>query len=114
MSLSSPPHDMTTPATRFGSLIFCAQCGNLLDLPGDEDDIVCEGCGKVEDATGRFSSHRCSCPGLTMHCASSVRESYDHHEVQPVRVPIRAEAEEDEFGAAEGSREEEGLRESGR
>jgi len=35
---------------KFGSLIFCSQCGNLLDLPGDDDEIICDGCGKIEDA----------------------------------------------------------------
>jgi DNA-directed RNA polymerase subunit M/transcription elongation factor TFIIS len=37
---------------QIGSLIFCSRCGNLLDLPGDEDHLVCDGCGQVEDATG--------------------------------------------------------------
>ncbi|KAL8292922.1 hypothetical protein RQP46_000616 [Phenoliferia psychrophenolica] len=41
----------TTTDHKFGSLIFCQRCGNLLDLPGDDDEIVCEGCGLVEDAT---------------------------------------------------------------
>ncbi|KAM0753892.1 putative RPA12-13.7 kd subunit of DNA-directed RNA polymerase I [Meredithblackwellia eburnea MCA 4105] len=36
---------------KFGSLIFCERCGSLLDLPGDDDDIVCDSCGKTEDAT---------------------------------------------------------------
>ena len=46
----------TTKDHKFGSLIFCERCGNLLDLPGDDDEIVCEGCGKVEDATGQSPS----------------------------------------------------------
>lgn len=40
----------TTTSNRFGSLIFCPRCGSLLDLPGDDDEIVCGGCGQVEDA----------------------------------------------------------------
>ncbi|KAI5479262.1 hypothetical protein MNV49_003957 [Pseudohyphozyma bogoriensis] len=37
--------------SRFGSLIFCDRCGNLLDLPGDDDTIACEHCGRVEEAS---------------------------------------------------------------
>lgn len=43
---------MTSTANQYGSLIFCSRCGTLLDLPGDEDQLVCDGCGQVEDATG--------------------------------------------------------------
>ncbi|ORX48845.1 hypothetical protein DM01DRAFT_1385401 [Hesseltinella vesiculosa] len=29
-----------------GSLIFCNECGNLLDMPGDTEDIIrCQSCG---------------------------------------------------------------------
>ena len=43
---------MASTANQYGSLIFCSRCGTLLDLPGDEDQLVCDGCGQVEDATG--------------------------------------------------------------
>ncbi|ORY89004.1 DNA-directed RNA polymerase I kDa polypeptide [Leucosporidium creatinivorum] len=39
-----------TTSNRFGSLLFCKRCGDLLALPGDDDEIVCDGCGAVEDA----------------------------------------------------------------
>lgn len=48
-----------TTQNRFGSLIFCPRCGNLLDLPADDDEIVCDGCGKVEDAAGGFFPLSC-------------------------------------------------------
>ncbi|BGP18473.1 hypothetical protein JCM10213_001212 [Rhodosporidiobolus nylandii] len=41
----------TVIPNQIGSLIFCSRCGTLLDLPGDEDQLVCDGCGQVEDAT---------------------------------------------------------------
>ncbi|GAA5909465.1 hypothetical protein JCM8208_006533 [Rhodotorula glutinis] len=41
---------MSAASNQFGSLIFCSRCGTLLDLPGDEDHLVCSGCGQVEDA----------------------------------------------------------------
>jgi DNA-directed RNA polymerase I subunit RPA12 len=45
---------MTTPNPhRFGSLIFCPQCSSLLDLPGDDDEIICNHCGNVEPASGK-------------------------------------------------------------
>lgn len=44
----------STTSNRFGSLIFCKQCSNLLDLPGDDDELVCECCGATEDASGTF------------------------------------------------------------
>lgn len=53
----------TTSQNRYGSLIFCPRCGNLLDLPADDDEIVCEGCGKVEDAAGAFFFSRCESGG---------------------------------------------------
>ncbi|GAA5926221.1 uncharacterized protein JCM15063_000219 [Sporobolomyces koalae] len=42
----------TTAPNQIGSLVFCSRCGNLLDLPGDEDHLACDACGQVEDATG--------------------------------------------------------------
>ncbi|OZJ04136.1 hypothetical protein BZG36_02834 [Bifiguratus adelaidae] len=37
---------MTRPTHIIGSLIFCPECGNLLDTPsGDTDLIVCNACG---------------------------------------------------------------------
>lgn len=43
-----------TTVDSYGSLIFCSRCGNLLDLPGDDDEIICESCGKKEDASGKL------------------------------------------------------------
>jgi hypothetical protein len=33
---------MSNLPNRIGSLLFCDVCGNLLNLPGDEDTILCE------------------------------------------------------------------------
>ncbi|GAA5961488.1 hypothetical protein JCM3765_003603 [Sporobolomyces pararoseus] len=41
----------TSTPNQIGSLVFCSRCGNLLDLPGDEDTLACDACGQVEDAT---------------------------------------------------------------
>lgn len=41
----------TTKANRIGSCLFCPSCGTLLDLPGDEDEIACEQCGRKEPAS---------------------------------------------------------------
>ena len=38
---------------RFGSLIFCSRCGNLLNLPADDDIILCECCQQPADASGQ-------------------------------------------------------------
>ncbi|PWA00609.1 hypothetical protein BB558_003333 [Smittium angustum] len=35
----------------YGSLIFCNQCGNLLDNPGDQDLIICQVCGETKDGS---------------------------------------------------------------
>ncbi|KAJ2705042.1 DNA-directed RNA polymerase I core subunit rpa12 [Coemansia sp. IMI 203386] len=35
--------------THFGSLIFCSECGSLLDNPGDQDHIVCHSCGEAKE-----------------------------------------------------------------
>ncbi|KAM0790785.1 hypothetical protein ACM66B_004633 [Microbotryomycetes sp. NB124-2] len=40
----------TSISNRFGSLVFCLQCGDLMPLPGDDDEIVCESCGQSQDA----------------------------------------------------------------
>lgn len=44
-------------SNRYGSLLFCKRCGDLLALPGDDDEIVCDGCGEVEDAKSEQSFH---------------------------------------------------------
>lgn len=31
-----------------GSLLFCPTCGTLLDLPGSEENVICEQCGHKE------------------------------------------------------------------
>jgi len=37
---------------RPGSLLFCPDCGTLLNLPfGDESDVRCDQCGRVEPAS---------------------------------------------------------------
>jgi hypothetical protein len=40
----------STIPNRIGSLNFCEVCGNLLDVPGDDDTITCVQCGHTEDA----------------------------------------------------------------
>ncbi|KAJ1909206.1 DNA-directed RNA polymerase I core subunit rpa12 [Tieghemiomyces parasiticus] len=32
----------------YGSLVFCSQCGSLLDPPGDQNTLVCRACGLAE------------------------------------------------------------------
>jgi hypothetical protein len=111
-------------SNRFGSLLFCKQCGDLLPLPGDDDEIVCDGCGLVEDATGKqvVQGHA----GVPEHFLElrltslpagppySFREPGHHDSFQSVRFPFQSEAEEDESGAAARCREEEGLCECSR
>lgn len=107
---------------RFGSLQFCSRCGDLLPLPGDDDELVCDGCGQAEDATGEcmawhggnrrfqlsigadtvtiFRFHDalvCSNP-LPSFLLLSFRESSDHHSVESSRVPVQLETEEDQLG----------------
>ncbi|EPQ27973.1 uncharacterized protein PFL1_06880 [Pseudozyma flocculosa PF-1] len=36
---------------KIGSLLFCSNCGSLLDFAKDDDSIRCEPCGAVQDAT---------------------------------------------------------------
>lgn len=43
----------TVNDNRFSSMLFCPHCAALLDLPGDEDEVICEGCGSVEPAQGK-------------------------------------------------------------
>ncbi|SCV71457.1 BQ2448_3045 [Microbotryum intermedium] len=50
---TTPKSTSVTPVSsknHFGSLLFCSRCGDLLALPGDDDEIVCDACGQVEDA----------------------------------------------------------------
>ncbi|KAH9824268.1 hypothetical protein DFH28DRAFT_1078010 [Melampsora americana] len=35
-------------SNQIGSLVFCIDCGNLLDVPGSEDYLSCDQCGKME------------------------------------------------------------------
>jgi len=106
---------MATASNQFGSLIFCSRCGTLLDLPGAEDQLVCSGCGQVEDATGacRLTSLP-STRSLTLGSDCSVRGPGHHDQVEPGRVPVVAAAAQVEprQGSRRG-REEEGLRASG-
>ncbi|KAJ2727185.1 DNA-directed RNA polymerase I core subunit rpa12 [Coemansia sp. Benny D115] len=32
--------------TNYGSLIFCSVCGNLLESPDSQDNIICHACGE--------------------------------------------------------------------
>lgn len=45
---------------RVGSLNFCPTCGNLLDIPGDDDTITCVQCGHTEDAVRASASLPCA------------------------------------------------------
>ncbi|KAI0271736.1 DNA-directed RNA polymerase I kDa polypeptide [Gloeopeniophorella convolvens] len=48
---------MPALAHKIGSLLFCPDCGTLLDLPhGDEPDVTCEQCGHVEPASSYENS----------------------------------------------------------
>jgi len=48
---------MATLAHKIGSLLFCPDCGTLLDLPfGDEADVRCDQCGHVEPASSYENS----------------------------------------------------------
>ncbi|KAG8928272.1 DNA-directed RNA polymerase I core subunit rpa12 [Tulasnella sp. 419] len=38
-------------AHRIGSLLFCPDCGTLLDIPTDDDNVKCEQCGHLEPAS---------------------------------------------------------------
>lgn len=40
---------------KIGSLLFCPNCGSLLDVTGDEDFIKCAPCGAVQNAKGKFA-----------------------------------------------------------
>lgn len=61
-----------TSTNQFNSLIFCAQCGSLLDLPADDDVILCSGCGRVEEASGAFKFFWAAPPGaLPSRCSPS-------------------------------------------
>ncbi|KAJ7596264.1 DNA-directed RNA polymerase I kDa polypeptide [Mycena floridula] len=41
-----------TKAHKIGSLLFCPDCGTLLDLPTDgEQTVLCEQCGHIEPAS---------------------------------------------------------------
>lgn len=53
---------------RIGSLNFCPTCGNLLDVPKDDDVITCAQCGHTEDAV-----RECRMPG-----GASVWRQADH------------------------------------
>ncbi|GAC98482.1 likely RNA polymerase II core subunit [Pseudozyma hubeiensis SY62] len=41
---------MSALPDKIGSLLFCPNCGSLLDVPGDEDFIKCAPCGAVQNA----------------------------------------------------------------
>lgn len=42
-----------------GSLLFCPNCGTLLDLPRDGEDVVtCDQCEHVEPATCKLAMNR--------------------------------------------------------
>ncbi|KAH9994510.1 DNA-directed RNA polymerase I kDa polypeptide [Russula vinacea] len=48
---------MPTLAHKIGPLLFCPDCGTLLDLPfGDEADVRCNQCGRVEPASSYENS----------------------------------------------------------
>ncbi|KAL1921794.1 uncharacterized protein VTP21DRAFT_10436 [Calcarisporiella thermophila] len=47
--MSNPSASSNQPAI-IGSLIFCPECGNLLDMPGDDDLLACSLCGTVQSS----------------------------------------------------------------
>lgn len=47
-------HDHEHSANVIGSLIFCPECGNLLDMPGGDDDILpCNQCSYAYQISGK-------------------------------------------------------------
>ncbi|KAI0344174.1 DNA-directed RNA polymerase I kDa polypeptide [Trametopsis cervina] len=43
---------MSRRAEKIGSLLFCPDCGTLLDLPrDDQNEVLCEQCGHAEPAS---------------------------------------------------------------
>ncbi|KAG2226064.1 hypothetical protein INT45_011681, partial [Circinella minor] len=50
---TAPIFDMATNTNLIGSLLFCPECGNLLDMPGADDDILlCNQCSHAFQTTG--------------------------------------------------------------
>ncbi|KAF8329091.1 DNA-directed RNA polymerase I kDa polypeptide [Cantharellus anzutake] len=39
---------MSSTALKIGNLLFCPNCGTLLNLPGVEEHVLCEQCGHSE------------------------------------------------------------------
>lgn len=57
-----------------GSLLFCPDCGTLLNLPQDgEDEVTCEQCGHQEPASCAYSLFTPSVDGLA-NASHSVRK----------------------------------------
>lgn len=47
---------MATNTNVIGSLLFCPECGNLLDVPGADDDILlCNQCSYAYQTAGNRS-----------------------------------------------------------
>lgn len=40
--------------------LFCPECQNLLDLPGDEETIICSVCGAAQSSRGTEPRHLCN------------------------------------------------------
>lgn len=70
-----------------GSLLFCPDCGTLLNFPEDgKPDIPCEQCGHLEPASCK--QFQCIPKVLTFIFCCSVREHRDHNAVASRRVPL--------------------------
>ena len=84
----------SSKAIRIGSLLFCPACGTLLDLPGDSDEIVCDGCARREPASCKsislfFRKGRSE----TYFLPLSLREPEYKDVLAPSGLPILAAAE---------------------
>lgn len=63
---------------RIGSLNFCPTCGNLLDVPKDDDVITCAQCGHTEDAVRESESSCMSVQGFIDRATLTIH-LYDHY-----------------------------------
>ncbi|KAJ9113588.1 hypothetical protein QFC20_001940 [Naganishia adeliensis] len=84
----------STKAIRIGSLLFCPACGTLLDLPGDSDEIVCDGCARREPASSyenlntKTYSHPAAFPSSLRQKRALVQSKDDDGTRQKGKDPI--------------------------
>lgn len=76
-----------------GSLLFCPDCGTLLNLPTEsEDTIPCEQCGFTENATCKSSAQRLD---QLVHFTFTSLWKYCYYDpLTPRCIPVRSKTEE--------------------